>query len=183
MTQQSEALRLADRLDTYATGDAHQQDIEQAAVELRRLDAALQSPQRIWVGLTDAELTDMHAMLMVKLRGATKQRTCTRPLSNGSRRRTMDEIIRMAREAGFNPVKYMGSNLELFIRFAELVRAPLQERIQDLYRQLNEAERELDSQYKLGMEAEREQCAKVCEDDFGNGALNLAAAIRARGQA
>lgn len=46
MTQQSEALRLADRLDTYATGDSHQQDIEQAAVELRRLDAALQSPQR-----------------------------------------------------------------------------------------------------------------------------------------
>ena len=52
MTQQSEALRLADRLDTYATGDSHQQDIEQAAVELRRLDAALQSPQRPWVGLT-----------------------------------------------------------------------------------------------------------------------------------
>ena len=31
--------------------------------------------------------------------------------------------------------------------------------------------------------AEREACAKVCEDDFGNGALNLADAIRARGQA
>ena len=30
---------------------------------------------------------------------------------------------------------------------------------------------------------EREACAKVCEDDFGNGALNLADAIRARGQA
>lgn len=28
--------------------------------------------------------------------------------------------------------------------------------------------------------SEREACAKVCEDDFGNGALNLAAAIRAR---
>ena len=37
MTQQPEALRLADRLDLYATGDAHQQDIEQAAAELRRL--------------------------------------------------------------------------------------------------------------------------------------------------
>lgn len=34
MTQQPEALRLADRLDLYATGDAHQQDIEQAAAEL-----------------------------------------------------------------------------------------------------------------------------------------------------
>ena len=30
---------------------------------------------------------------------------------------------------------------------------------------------------------EREACAKVCEDDFGNGALNLADAIRARGKA
>ena len=39
MTQQPEALRLADRLDLYATGDAHQQDIEQAAAELRRLHA------------------------------------------------------------------------------------------------------------------------------------------------
>jgi len=29
---------------------------------------------------------------------------------------------------------------------------------------------------------EREACAKVCEDDFGNGALNLADAIRAREQ-
>lgn len=37
MTQQPEALCLADRLDQYATGDAHQQDIEQAAAELRRL--------------------------------------------------------------------------------------------------------------------------------------------------
>ena len=37
MTTQPEALRLADALDLYATGDAHQRDIEQAAAELRRL--------------------------------------------------------------------------------------------------------------------------------------------------
>ena len=37
MTTQPEALRLADTLDLYATGDAHQRDIEQAAAELRRL--------------------------------------------------------------------------------------------------------------------------------------------------
>ena len=36
--------------------------------------------------------------------------------------------------------------------------------------------------FAKGMELEREACAKVCEDDFGNGALNLADAIRARGQ-
>lgn len=39
MTQQPEALRLADALDLYATGDKHQQDNEQAAAELRRLHA------------------------------------------------------------------------------------------------------------------------------------------------
>ena len=30
---------------------------------------------------------------------------------------------------------------------------------------------------------EREACAKVCEDNFSDGALNLADAIRARGEA
>jgi hypothetical protein len=34
-----------------------------------------------------------------------------------------DDIIKMAREAGFNPVSYMGANLELFERFAALVAA------------------------------------------------------------
>ena len=37
MTTQPEALRLADQLDLYATGDTHQSAIEQAAAELRRL--------------------------------------------------------------------------------------------------------------------------------------------------
>ena len=36
---------------------------------------------------------------------------------------TRDDIIKMAREAGFNPVSYMGANLELFERFAALVAA------------------------------------------------------------
>jgi hypothetical protein len=34
-----------------------------------------------------------------------------------------DDIIKMAREAGFNPVSYTGANLELFERFAALVAA------------------------------------------------------------
>jgi hypothetical protein len=72
----------------------------------------------------------------------------------------------MAREAGFNPVSYMGANLESFERFAELVAA-----------------------------REREACAKVCEGLGVHPALNVfnggpewykhgkdcAAAIRARG--
>jgi hypothetical protein len=40
-----------------------------------------------------------------------------------------DDIIRMAREAGFNPVSYTGANLELFERFAALVAATERERI------------------------------------------------------
>ena len=46
-----------------------------------------------------------------------------------------DDIIRMAREAGFNPGNYMGGNLQIFKRFAALVAA-----------------------------AERDACAKVAED-------------------
>ena len=66
-----------------------------------------------------------------------------------------EEIIRMAREAGFNPVSYMGANLELFERFAALVAAH-----------------------------EREACAQVCDDMDHNGvmiAADCAAGIRARG--
>jgi hypothetical protein len=67
---------------------------------------------------------------------------------------TRDDIIKMAREAGFNPVSYMGANLESFERFAELVAA-----------------------------REREACAKVCDGMDHNGvmiAADCAAAIRAR---
>jgi len=35
--KQPEALRLAESLDLYSTGDKHQRDVEQAAAELRRL--------------------------------------------------------------------------------------------------------------------------------------------------
>jgi uncharacterized protein YbaA (DUF1428 family) len=52
MTEHTEAQRLADRLDLYATGDKHQKDIEDAAAELRRLDAELMRKsdaiQRLW---------------------------------------------------------------------------------------------------------------------------------------
>ena len=80
---------------------------------------------------------------------------------------TRDDIIKMAREAGFNPVSYMGANLESFERFAALVAA-----------------------------AEREACAKVCDVLGVHPALNVfnggpewykhgkdcAAAIRARSE-
>ena len=43
MSTQTEARRLADRLDLYATGDDQQQDTEQAAAELRRLESENES--------------------------------------------------------------------------------------------------------------------------------------------
>lgn len=69
---------------------------------------------------------------------------------------TREDIIRMAREAAFDTYINLDSHLVgiLLQRFATLV-----------------------------ADHEREACAKVCQDDFGNGALNLADAIRARGQA
>jgi 50S ribosomal subunit-associated GTPase HflX len=91
----------------------------------------------------------------------------------------MDDIIRMAREAGLRSAVLLHAwgkedalcdseieELRQIERFAALVAAPLQERIQDLYKQLDEAERELDSQYRLGMEAEREACAKFFEEHW-----------------
>ncbi len=95
---------------------------------------------------------------------------------------TMEQLLEeFKREASFDKA-------ELWIKRINDAVAPLQERIQDLYKQLDEAERELDSQYKLGMEAEREACAKVCEDytdksdaDHESHGYSCAAAIRARG--
>ena len=103
-------------------------------------------------------------------------------------------ILKMAREAGLLrggdkwtvPHRWGITEIE---RFAALVAEPLQSRITDLYRQLDEAEKQLDQQYKMGMEAEREACAQLCESRF-MGDLNredmearrCAAAIRARGE-
>jgi hypothetical protein len=83
-----------------------------------------------------------------------------------------NDIIAMAREAG--AIILDGSDTSVLERFAALVAAPLQERIADLYKQLDEAERELDSQYKRGMEAERsrqhdeiERLTNLCYEYLG----------------
>ena len=97
---------------------------------------------------------------------------------------TRDDVIRLYKEAnGWSPEEFDRTVQELE-RFAALVAAPLQERIQLLYEQLNEAEKQLDAQYKLGMEAEREACAAMwdAEDCLFEGP-NIAHVIRARGNA
>ena len=65
---------------------------------------------------------------------------------------TRDDIIRMAQTCGFNLYAYMGSNFDMFTRFAALVAA-----------------------------AEREECAKAVEDMVHGNVKTCAAAIRARG--
>jgi hypothetical protein len=49
-----------------------------------------------------------------------------------------DDIIKMAKEAGFNPVSYTGANLELFERFAALVAAEKEKQIIDILERLQE---------------------------------------------
>ena len=106
-----------------------------------------------------------------------------------------DEIIRMAREAGIKEsdvVVFRHFPFEFYQleRFAALVAAHAkQEYIDSVYEQHRET---MFSNKDLGMlvdavKAEREACAKVCED-IGGGmshpyvAQNCAAVIRARGK-
>ena len=95
---------------------------------------------------------------------------------------TRDDIIRMSRQADWlhEHDSTTGFVAEAAFKFAALVAAPLQERIQLLYEQLGEAEKQLDAQYQMGVEAEREACAKVCDDTFYS--VQAADAIRARGE-
>ena len=77
-----------------------------------------------------------------------------------------DDIIKMARDSGME-LYGLGRDRAKFVfileRFAALVAEPFQSRITDLYRQLDEAEKQLDQQYKLGMEAERDRCILILE--------------------
>jgi hypothetical protein len=78
-----------------------------------------------------------------------------------------DDIIKMAREAGFNPVSYTGANLELFERFAALVAAHEREACANLL--LNVDLSSMDADHRL-----QSWTATVL--------LNFSAAIRARGE-
>ena len=83
---------------------------------------------------------------------------------------TKDDIIQMAREAGF----YMENSavIRAAIDFANLVAAHKAEVITaEAYR----------CGYEAGVVAEREACAKLCERDDSIRCLAAAQAIRARG--
>lgn len=67
-----------------------------------------------------------------------------------------EDIIGMAREAGVS--------------------------IRGHYDETGSTPQELQRFYERAVAAEGEACAKICEDMFSDGALNIADAIRARGQ-
>ena len=100
----------------------------------------------------------------------------------------MKTVIQMAREAGFPFNKYgllQGNDDNeidadaMFERFAELVRADERENGQKWFDAVT-------AQHKQAILAEREACAKVCDDAFSSSHAgrvicnNLASAIRAR---
>jgi len=117
---------------------------------------------------------------------------------------TQDEIIRMAREAGLEQVVSIDPKNggiitkslppELLERFAVLVQAKVEAEwietnkalAKEIIEQRNQYLDKLAEAIDLSVKAEREACAKVCEDDMGwldNGGGELcAAAIRARGE-
>ena len=109
---------------------------------------------------------------------------------------TRDNIIRMAAEAGVSPVndqqiKFEGPMWLCLERFAALVAAEKeQQMLRDGWRQCAKGQRT--TQYcgllDAAVEAEREACAKVCEETtaawtqyfYNSGCVDCAVAIRAR---
>ena len=97
---------------------------------------------------------------------------------------TRDEILRLAREAGVMPLDHFYVTDVFLQRFVHLVE---QRMIRDGYRKCAEGQRttQFCGLLDAAVKAEREACAKVCEDTAllpDAGPLYCAAAIRARGQ-
>ena len=95
-----------------------------------------------------------------------------------------EDIIRMAREAGFHkwytqPEEHP-DHVAIVERFAAQVAAEKDKQIAFL-KDSHDAIREL--AYKTGVEAEREACAKLCDGWTHANGDDCAAAIRARGEA
>lgn len=104
-----------------------------------------------------------------------------------------DDIIRMARGV-YGPHDFSDGGLVMLERFAALVESAVEERLKwdGLHSCHPECDRPACAHTRKEVEAEREACAKICDekaeewlemrgwlDDFAN---EIAAAIRARGQ-
>ena len=94
-----------------------------------------------------------------------------------------EDIIRMAREVDMDYLQYISPEaFEKVVRFAALVAKHTLANIDpSSFMTWQEG-------YEAGKQAEREACAKVCEEEYDTGLMMapvapiLAAAIRARGQ-
>ena len=113
---------------------------------------------------------------------------------------TQEEIIRMAREAGFEEgwvevcnVREELTNLYNLGRAhakSDQINTAYQQGCEDMKRRMEKRIQQLESQLQLcktAVAAEREACAKVCEarynsPDFNDEAIECADAIRARGE-
>ena len=109
-----------------------------------------------------------------------------------------DDIIRMAKEAGFNQILATTTGADVWIddgfyseqleHFAALVAAEKeQQMIRDGYRKCASGQRttQFCGLLDAAVKAEREECAKLCDHVPGlsiDGAKRVAAAIRARGE-
>jgi hypothetical protein len=96
---------------------------------------------------------------------------------------TQDEIIEMAKQAGIGWGERLGGMPEFLERFAKLVaqheREIWERRCERLQSLMDIRETQPNKPCCL---AEREACAKVCEDSVEYAGDTLAEAIRARGQ-
>ena len=96
---------------------------------------------------------------------------------------TREDIVRMAREAGFNPVSYMGANLESFERFAALVAAAEREKSLRLWMLLDD----IDTADDIA-KSDDKLYRRICQNHQKKrwdilSEAEVDAAIRARGQA
>ena len=104
---------------------------------------------------------------------------------------TRDDIIRLAREAGWNgiyskPILSISMQEEDFLRFAKLIEQHLY--YDGVHTCHDECQRPSCVRVREAIQAEREACAKVCDfvakeiDDTNGTATYIGKAIRARGE-
>ena len=95
-----------------------------------------------------------------------------------------DDVIRMAIKAGDDWTGTHPKDQEFLIRFAGLIATAEREACKDLWEAQKLTDRQISDHIVAAVAAEREECAKVCDElELANlyGVKECAAAIRARG--
>jgi len=95
-----------------------------------------------------------------------------------------EEIIALAIECGDDWYSTLPADQEFLIRFAGLIATAEREACKDLWEAQRLTDRQISDYIEAAVAAEREECAKVCDErELANlyGVKECAAAIRARG--